>query len=86
MIQISVTKKFERQYQKLSRYAREKACLKERIFRENPFDLRLETHKLHGKEKDACAFSIDYSHRIKFIFLAREHVLFLEIGGHDIYR
>lgn len=29
---------------------------------------------------------IKYAARIKFIFLAKSEVLFLEIGTHDIYR
>lgn len=45
----------------------------------------LKTHKLHGKEKDAYAFWINYSYRIKFIFLDVESVLFLDIGTHDVY-
>lgn len=86
MMQISLTRKFEYQYRKLSRSVQEKAHKKEEIFRKNPFDQRLETHKLHGKEKEALAFSVDYSCRIKFIFLTHDHTLFLEIGGHDIYK
>jgi plasmid maintenance system killer protein len=58
---------------------------KERTFRENPFDSMLRTHKLHGKEKDAYAFWINYSYRIKFIFLDEENVLLLDIGTHDVY-
>jgi mRNA-degrading endonuclease YafQ of YafQ-DinJ toxin-antitoxin module len=64
---------------------KEEAKGKELAFRENPFDSTLKTHKLHGKEKDACAFWINYSYRIKFIFLDAETVLFLDIGTHDIY-
>ena len=59
----------------------EAARKKEIAFRENPFDAVLRTHKLHGKEKDAYAFWIDYSRRIKFIFLDEETVLFLDIGA-----
>jgi len=83
---ITITRKFERQYHKLSSGIKEKAQRREKIFRRNPFDPVLETHKLHGKEKEALAFSVDYSYRIKFIFLDNGRVLFLEIGPHDIYR
>jgi len=84
--EIKISSRFERNYKKLSREIKEKAKKKEKIFRENPFDPRLRTHKLHGKEKEAWAFWINYSHRIKFIFLSDEEVLFLDIGTHEIYK
>ncbi len=59
---------------------------KEIIFKENAFDSRLNTHKLHGKEKDCWAFWVNYSYRIKFIFLSDDKVLFLDIGAHEIYK
>ena len=83
--EIRATRKFERQYRKLPKEITTAAKEKEIIFRRDPFDPRLETHKLHGKEKEAWAFSVTRSYRIKFIFLAKESVLFLEIGAHDIY-
>ncbi|MDO8094858.1 MAG: hypothetical protein Q6360_15370, partial [Candidatus Brocadiales bacterium] len=59
---------------------------KEAIFRNNPFDKRLKTHKLSGKERESWAFWVDYSYRIKFIFLTKNEVLFLDIGTHDFYK
>ncbi len=58
---------------------------KERLFKESPFAPNLETHKLHGKDKDGWAFSIDRKYRIKFVFVAENKVLFLDVGTHDIY-
>ena len=58
---------------------------KEAIFKTDPFHTSLDTHKLHGKEKDVWAFSINRKYRIKFIFLGNGDVLFLDIGLHDIY-
>ena len=59
---------------------------KERIFREDPFEARLRTHKLSGKDAGAWAFWINESYRIKFIFLPNKEVLFLDIGTHKIYK
>ena len=84
-VQIRISRKFEKQYRKLPQAIKDFAKQKEAIFRENPFDPRLETHKLHNKEKETWAFSVNRSYRIIFIFLAVKHVLFLEIGMHDIY-
>lgn len=82
---IRVTSLFEKHYRKLPQRVKEEARTKELTFRENPFDATLRTHKLHGGDKEAYAFWISYSCRIKFIFLDDESVLFLDIGTHDIY-
>jgi mRNA-degrading endonuclease YafQ of YafQ-DinJ toxin-antitoxin module len=84
--EIKISPLFERHYRKLPKEIKERAKRKEKIFRKNPFDPRLKTHKLHGKEKECWAFWIDYKYRIKFIFLSDEEVLFLDIGPHDIYK
>lgn len=76
---------FDKRYKKLPRKIKEKAKEREQIFRENAFDHRLRTHKLHGKEKETWAFWIDYTYRIKFVFIDEEEVLFLDVGTHDIY-
>lgn len=68
--------------QKVAKRARER----ELIFLEDAFDSRLRTHKLHGREKESWAFWIDYTYRIKFIFLNEGEVLFLDVGTHDIYK
>ena len=83
---IKISPLFEKHYRKLPKEAKERAKNKEKIFRENPFDPRLRTHKLHGKEKEVWAFWIDYVYRIKFIFLSDQEVLFLDVGTHEIYK
>jgi len=86
MISIRVHRKFEKQYKKLPKEVKDVAKQKESIFRANPFDPRLNTHKLSGEEKDTWAFWVNYSYRIKFVSLSEREVLFLEIGTHDIYK
>ena len=84
---VRTTSKFEKQYKRLPAKIKTAAQEKEKIFRNNVFDSRLNTHKLHGKDKEAWAFYITpHSYRIKFIFLTAERILFLEIGKHDIYK
>ncbi|MBI3627039.1 type II toxin-antitoxin system YoeB family toxin [Candidatus Uhrbacteria bacterium] len=58
----------------------------EKIFRKNPFDPSLKTHKLKGKFKDFWSFSIGYKYRIVFEFSADGFVYFLSAGDHDIYQ
>jgi mRNA-degrading endonuclease YafQ of YafQ-DinJ toxin-antitoxin module len=85
-IRIEYSEKFLKSLERLPKKLIEKAYEKEKIFKQNPFDSRLKTHKLHGKDKDCWSFWIDYRYRIKFIFLSENKVLFLDIGTHDIYK
>lgn len=79
---------FEKQWLKYLRKLteKEKDQLKERlaIFKEDVFDTRLKTHHLKGNLKEYYAFSISYSDRIVFKFLADDEILFIAIGSHDI--
>lgn len=86
IVDISFALTFRKQFSKLSLSVCLLAQEKTLIFKNNPFDARLKTHKLHGMEKESWAFSLNYSYRIKFKFLGNGEVLFVEIGKHDIYR
>lgn len=82
---IRTARLFEKRYKRLPKEIKEQAKLKEEIFRKDHFHPALRTHKLHGKDRDAWAFWVTRSYRIKFTFLADQEVLFLDIGTHDIY-
>ena len=56
------------------------------IFVDNPHHPSLEIHKLHGGLKEFWAYSVDRDHRIIFIFLSDDLILYLDIGRHDIYK
>lgn len=84
-MQIIYSPTFQRQYKKLERDIKQRAETKEYIFRENPFDARLETHKLHGRLSDLWSFSITRKIRITFEFGENQTVTFHEVGDHDIY-
>jgi addiction module RelE/StbE family toxin len=77
--------KFARQYKKLPRAIQETAEEKEVLFRDNPFDPRLKTHKLSGALSGFWSFSITHSYRIIFEFVDEQTVRFYQIGTHDIY-
>ncbi|TSC94973.1 MAG: hypothetical protein Athens101410_692 [Parcubacteria group bacterium Athens1014_10] len=85
-MRIKVSPQFQKNYKKLPNSIKEKAKKKETIFRNNPFDSQLKTHKLSGRHKDSWAFWVDYSYRIIFIFLSSEEILFLDIGSHKVYK
>ena len=84
-MKIRYSPKFRRQYKKLPKEIKSRAEKREVIFRQNPFDPQLKTHKLHGSQEGFMAFSVDYSYRIIFEFGATDTVIFYEIGTHDIY-
>jgi addiction module RelE/StbE family toxin len=84
-MKILYSPKFIRQYKKLSSETKDKVEGKEDIFRANPFDNRLKTHKLNGELKDYWSFSVDYDVRIIFIFQDTDTVRLELIGDHDIY-
>ncbi len=85
-MKISTSSYFKRKYKKLSASLKEKAKRREMIFRKNPFDPRLETHKLHGKYKKYWAFSVTQTHRIMFDFLGNNEVHFIDVDDHSLYK
>lgn len=76
---------FQKQYRKLTKEIKTAAEEKENIFRANPFDSRLKTHKLHGRLSDLWAFSVTAKVRIIFEFGKKQSVIFHAVGAHDIY-
>ena len=85
-MEIEYSSHFTMAYERLSLRVQRFAEKKELIFKDNPFDLRLKTHKLHGKLKSFYSFSINSKIRIVFKFINREKVVFLDVGDHNIYR
>ncbi len=63
-----------------------KAAEQEKIFRKNPFDLRLAAHKLRGKYQEYWFFTVKGQYRIMFVFGGKEIVDFIDIGTHEIYK
>ena len=59
---------------------------KDLLFRQNPFDPALKTHKLKGKLRSLHAYSINYSYRVLFEFLTDDEVLYFDVGTHEIYK
>lgn len=84
-MQISYTPQFKRDYKWLAEELKQKAKIKENIFKDNPFDGRLKTHKLNGAFNGFWAFSVDYDCRIIFEFKSGNTVIFHIIGDHSIY-
>ncbi len=85
-MKIEYSPKFTRQFKKLPQEVKEFAFKAENLFRINPFDPKLKTHKLHGTMKEYWAFSISYNYRVGFTFIDSDYVRFHAIGSHNIYK
>lgn len=85
-MKIIYTSKFLREYKKISEKIKISAEEKEKIFRKNPFDPILNTHKLHGRLKEFWSFSVGYKYRIIFEFRENDLIYFHLVGNHDIYQ
>lgn len=77
--------RFKEAYKALPLALKKKAERRVEIFRTNPFDPRLKTHKPHGELARLWSFYIDGKYRILFEFNKKD-AIFLDIGNHDIYR
>ena len=82
----SFEKSFEKYKNKLSDKKTGQLKKKLLIFKKDPFDKKLKTHKLKGNLKNYWSFSVSYSDRILFRFIDDETVFFIDIGNHNIYK
>ena len=85
-MQIIYSPRFVKLYDRLSAGMKIKAEKKEIIFRRNPFDKRLDTHKLSVRLDGLWSFTIDYDCRIIFEFESGSMIIFHAIGNHSIYK
>ena len=77
--------KFAKYFKKLPIEIQKIAVEKEKIFKKDPFNPILKTHKLHGELSEYWSFSINYKIRIIFKFIDKNTVGFYLIGDHNIY-
>lgn len=83
---IYYSQSFSKFYKKLPEIIKDLAEEKEVIFKINPFDKRLHTHKLSGKLIGYWAFWVNYNYRVIFSFIDKNIVRFHSIGNHSIYK
>ncbi len=86
-MEIIYTSKFVRAYKKLPSFVKDAAERLETLFRHDPFDSRLKTHKLKGRFKDFYAFSLTQKYRILFEFSKDKRTAYFHAAGdHDVYQ
>lgn len=85
-MEIIYSSKFARGYKKLPNNIKDSAEEQETVFRKNPFDPALKTHKLKGKLNGFLSFSIGYKYRIIFEFSKDKNTAYFHsVGDHEIY-
>lgn len=85
-MKIIYSSKFAKEYKRLPLKVKKAAEKKEKVFRKDPFEPSLKTHKLTGKLKEYYSFSIDYQYRIIFEFVNKDIIWFHSVGTHEIYK
>ncbi len=89
MIEIAFSSSFKRAFKKnVAGNASLEASFWERVelFKNNPFEPKMRTHKLSGRLKDLWSFSVEYDLRIIFLFVEQDKVVFVAIGTHtEVY-
>ncbi|MBI2068713.1 MAG: type II toxin-antitoxin system mRNA interferase toxin, RelE/StbE family [Candidatus Yanofskybacteria bacterium] len=85
-MQISYSPTFRKRYKKLRKEVKLQAIKKEILFRKNPFEPSLGTHKLHGRMEGLRAFWVNKKYRIIFEFESDSMIKFHTVGTHDIYK
>ena len=85
-MKIYYSRKFAKEYKKLPLKIKILAEKKEKIFRKNPHESSLKTHRLKGRLKEYWSFSIDYHYRIIFEFREKDIIWFHSVGTHEIYK
>ncbi len=85
-MKIYYSTKFGREYKRLPLHIKKPAEEKEKIFRINPSDPKLNIHKLKGRLNGYWAFWIDQKYRVIFEYAKKDVIWFHSIGDHSIYR
>ena len=86
MIEIEYAPAFLRQFKKLPNDLQEEASEKITLFKGRNNHSRLKVHKLKGDLVGKWSFSVNYSYRIVFKWLADNIAGLVAIGDHDIYK
>jgi addiction module RelE/StbE family toxin len=86
MTEITFSSSFKRAFKKRigrQKDLEEKFWQRVEIFRNDPFDLRLRTHKLSGDLREYWSFTVEYDIRVVFQFAAKNQAVFQDVGTHD---
>ena len=83
MPRVFTSTKFQKHFKNQTAAIKETAKEQEKIFLKDPYDSRLGTHKLKGKNREHWAYWVTREIRIKFFFVTPDIVMYVDVGTHD---
>ena len=85
-IKVLYRPEFIRIYNKLENTLQEEVREKISEFKDRSNHHRLKVHKLHGRLRGVCSFSVNYKYRIFFEYIDKNIAAIVSIGDHDVYK
>jgi addiction module RelE/StbE family toxin len=82
MIFFTYSKNFKKSLKKKDKFVQEKTRERIRLLREDPFNILLNNHKLHGEYAGCSSINITGDFRVIFKYLDECHIVFIDIGTH----
>ncbi len=82
MLNASFSKSFKKSLKKKDTFVQERARERIRLLREDPLNVLLNNHKLHGEYEGCNSINITGNFRVVFKYLNEEHILLIDIGTH----
>ncbi len=86
-MQYSTSKKFDKQFSKLTKSIKVKAIIRLEIFIQDPFETILNNHPLNSKFSDCRSINITADIRAVYKTIEKDLVYFVAIGSHsELYK
>ncbi len=82
MISVAFTKDFKKSLKKRDNFIQKKTSERIKLFRQDPFNVLLDNHKLHGEYEGYSSINVTGDFRAIFKYLTNDQVVFYYIGTH----
>jgi len=83
MINVIYTKDFKKSFNKKDKFIQGKTLERVRLFREDPFNVLLDNHKLNGEYEGSSSINITGNFRAIFQYINNDTIVFSDIGTHS---
>lgn len=86
-MEVGVSSYFIKRARRLSKTERDELDKRTEWFQIDPNDPRLKTHALTGNLRGYFSFSIMRGKRVKFVWVNKNGIIFVDVGSHEeVYR
>lgn len=82
MFIVAYSKNFKKSLKKKDKFIQEKTRERIRLLREDPSNILLNNHKLHGEYSGCNSINITGNFRAVFKYLNENQIVFVDIGTH----